>query len=155
MASPLVQRDTPGELTPEVLPARFNYVGVFLTLDCNKSCFYCINTVGKSRVRPWKGTFGLTGAQWIEGLNRLRLPDDLPVTLQGGEPSLHPEFLEIILGLRDDLHIDILTNLSFDVQQGTTGGGMSYLGPVGFQGLVILGSRNLVSTSTSVEPSSS
>lgn len=40
-------------------------------------------------------------------------------------------------------------DLSFDVQQGTTGGGMSYLGPVGFQGLVILGSRNLVSTSTS------
>lgn len=117
MASPLVHRDTLGELTPEVLPARFNYVGVFLTLDCNKSCFYCINTVGKSRVRPWKGTFGLTGAEWVEGLNRLRLPDDLPVSLQGGEPSLHPDFLDIILGLRDDLHIDILTNLSFDVRR--------------------------------------
>lgn len=115
-ASPLAHRDAGSDLQGVLLPARFNYVGVFLTLDCNKNCFYCINTLGKPRVRPWNGTFGLTGARWIEGLNRLRLPDDLPVTLQGGEPSLHPDFLEIILGLREDLRIDILTNLSFDVK---------------------------------------
>jgi hypothetical protein len=40
---------------------------------------------------------------------------DLPVTLQGGEPSLHPDFHEIINGLRSDLNIDVLTNLQFDV----------------------------------------
>ncbi|MCL4236386.1 MAG: radical SAM protein [Deltaproteobacteria bacterium] len=117
MVSPLVRDEADRDPLSVHIPERFNYVGVFLTLDCNKSCFYCINTVGKPRVRPWKGTFGLSGREWIDGLNRLRLPDDLPVTLQGGEPSLHPDFLEIILGLRDDLHIDILTNLSFDVER--------------------------------------
>ncbi len=117
MASPIVSVSASAPATSVRLPNRFNYVGVFLTLDCNKGCFYCINTVGRPRTRPWKGTFGLSGREWIEGLNRLGLPEDLPVTLQGGEPSLHPDFLEIILGLRDDLHIDILTNLSFDVER--------------------------------------
>jgi len=42
---------------------------------------------------------------------------DLPVTLQGGEPSLHPDFFWIIKNIRSDINIDILTNLTFDIKQ--------------------------------------
>ncbi len=38
----------------------------------------------------------------------------MPVTLQGGEPSLHRDFIYIINHLRRDIPIDILTNLNFD-----------------------------------------
>ena len=51
----------------------------------------------------------------MKSLFRLRSRPDLPVTLQGGEPSLHPDFHAIINGLREDIPIDILTNLQFDV----------------------------------------
>ena len=51
------------------------------------------------------------------GLNRLKARVDLPVTLQGGEPSLHKEFIYIINNLKPDLPIDILTNLQFDPEE--------------------------------------
>lgn len=42
---------------------------------------------------------------------------DLPVSLQGGEPTLHRGLHQIINGLRPDLNIDILTNLQFDIER--------------------------------------
>lgn len=94
------------------LPSEYNYVAAFLTLACNFRCSYCINRPDNSCTQrdhyPAKN--------WLQFLNRLSLPDDLPITLQGGEPSQHPEFLEIIQGIRPDLHVDLLTNLSFDVE---------------------------------------
>jgi len=40
-------------------------------------------------------------------LNRLDCPVDLPITLQGGEPSLHPDFIWIIKNIKKSLNIDI------------------------------------------------
>lgn len=92
------------------LPSEYNYIGLFLTLGCNLSCSYCINHItGKAKHRSL-----LSGEQWIEFINRLDLRDDLPVTLQGGEPSTHPHFFQILKGIRSDLKIDILTNLQFN-----------------------------------------
>ena len=39
------------------------------------------------------------------------------MTLQGGEPSLHPHFIDIIVGLDPRIKIDILTNLTFDLHR--------------------------------------
>lgn len=97
--------------TPLVLPPHYNYVGVFLTLACNLKCTYCINN--SSGVVQKKGH--LSGEEWVSHLNRLQLPTDIPITLQGGEPSIHPHFYKIINGIRNDLSIDLLTNLQFDV----------------------------------------
>lgn len=92
------------------LPPHYNYVAVFLTLSCNLRCSYCINHLsGKAR-----GRRHLNAVEWIAALNRLDLIDSLPITFQGGEPSLHPGFFEILGGLRDGLKIDLLTNLQFD-----------------------------------------
>ena len=98
---------------PLALPDDCNYVAAFLTLGCNLTCSYCINHLsGQARkAAPMKGR------DWIAGLNRLALTSDLPVTLQGGEPSLHPHFIDIILGLDARIGIDILTNLQFDTDR--------------------------------------
>ena len=95
-----------------VLPRHYNYIAAFLTFACNARCSYCINRFGGLKTR-WAQ---MTGKEWVAGLNRIRPRDDLPVTLQGGEPSLHPDFAYIINHLRRDLHIDILTNLRFDTR---------------------------------------
>jgi MoaA/NifB/PqqE/SkfB family radical SAM enzyme len=93
------------------LPKHFNYVAAFLTFACQLRCPYCINHHGGDLVKGRR----MTGKEWIAGLNRLTLPPDLPVTLQGGEPSVHKDFYEIINGIKAELQIDLLTNLEFDV----------------------------------------
>ncbi|MBI5483425.1 MAG: radical SAM protein, partial [Deltaproteobacteria bacterium] len=93
-----------------VIPDHYNYIAVFLTLACNLECSYCINRFNGGRYA--KGH--LSGDQWIRGLNRIVSRSGLPITLGGGEPSLHPDFFAIINGIRQDLNIDLLTNLQFD-----------------------------------------
>jgi hypothetical protein len=100
----------PRALRPVALPEDCNYVAAFLTLGCNLTCSYCINHLSGEARR----TTPMKGRDWIAGLNRLALKSDLPVTLQGGEPSLHPHFIDIIVGLDPRIRIDILTNLQFD-----------------------------------------
>ncbi|MDD5254682.1 MAG: radical SAM protein [Candidatus Omnitrophica bacterium] len=94
------------------VPARYNYIACFLTLSCNLRCSYCINYFGGGNASRRKL---IPGRDWVRGLNRIVCAPDMPVTLQGGEPSLHPDFIWIINHLKKDLHIDILTNLRFDV----------------------------------------
>lgn len=103
---------TTSDLPPVPLPDRCNYVAAFLTLACNLRCSYCINSYASPAARYKM----MSGRDWLRALNRLRSRPDLPVTLQGGEPSLHPDFHQILLGLSPDLHVDVLTNLQFDVE---------------------------------------
>lgn len=100
-------------LAPVILPPTYNYIAAFLTLDCNLHCSYCINSFGD--VAP--GRRHLSADQWLAGLNRIVAPPDLPVTLQGGEPTLHPEFINVVNGIKTDLNIDLLTNLELDVER--------------------------------------
>lgn len=96
-------------LPPLLVPASYNYIAAFLTLRCNLRCSYCINGFGAlSRSRRL-----LTAQEWLAGLNRLHSRPDLPITLQGGEPSLHPGFYEIVTGVRPETALDLLTNLQF------------------------------------------
>ncbi|OGX53932.1 MAG: hypothetical protein A2306_03605 [Omnitrophica WOR_2 bacterium RIFOXYB2_FULL_38_16] len=95
------------------LPGRFNYIACFLTLNCNFNCDYCINWL-ENRDNKWPQ---ISGQDWTHALNRLVSRRDLPITLQGGEPSLHPDFFSIINNIETQLNIDILTNLSFDVEK--------------------------------------
>ncbi|OGQ96479.1 MAG: hypothetical protein A2521_09325 [Deltaproteobacteria bacterium RIFOXYD12_FULL_57_12] len=98
-------------MKPIRIPDTFNYIGVFLTLACNFNCSYCINRFGGvGRVAGQ-----LTGKEWATAINRLVSRDDLPVTLQGGEPGLHPDFFYILNKIKPELRIDLLTNLTFDL----------------------------------------
>lgn len=108
-----LQSDNEQKLPDIEVPKSCNYIGIFLTLCCNLNCSYCINRYNDLALPRQI----LSAADWIQGLNRLQSRSDLPVTLQGGEPSLHPGFYDIINGIRPDLNIDLLTNLQFDEQE--------------------------------------
>jgi MoaA/NifB/PqqE/SkfB family radical SAM enzyme len=100
-------------MTPIVIPESHNYLAVFLTLACNLRCSYCINRFETGRLEKNR----LSGEDWVRGLNRIVSRDDLPLSLQGGEPSLHPDFYYILNNIRRDLNIDLLTNLQFDIEK--------------------------------------
>jgi len=94
-----------------ILPKHYNYIGVFLTLRCNVNCVYCINRQGKFEIPD-----EMSGDQWIEALSRIETREDLPITLQGGEPTMHREFYKIAKGLFDK-KLDLLTNGKFNRQE--------------------------------------
>lgn len=92
-----------------------NYVAFFLTLACNLRCSYCINLHGTgSRYSGAKKSY-LTVKEWVESANRLILRNNLPLTLQGGEPTLCKGFYEIVNGVKEEIKMDLLTNMSFDI----------------------------------------
>ena len=102
-------------MKPIIIPQTYNYIACFLTLGCNYRCSYCINHFESARLKNIKNI--IPGKEWVKGINRIVSRGDLPVTLQGGEPSIHPDFIYIINNIKPELHIDILTNLQFDVNE--------------------------------------
>jgi len=54
---------------------------------------------------------------WIKAANRLTLRDDLPLTLQGGEPTLHKGFYRIVNEVKKEIKMDLLTNMAFDTDE--------------------------------------
>ncbi len=100
-------------MKPLVILKSYNYIGIFLTFTCNYDCSYCINRFEESMVRRKI----MSGKDWVEGINRIVSTPDLPITLQGGEPSCHPDFYYIIKNIKPELNIDILSNISFDIDE--------------------------------------
>lgn len=104
-------------MLPEItIPDRYNYIAAFLTLACNLNCSYCINlhedpTSGRGRII----TKHMTAEEWIEALNRIQ--PRLPITLQGGEPTVFKHFYAIMEGVRKDHKFDLLTNMQFDERE--------------------------------------
>ncbi len=94
-----------------VLPNEYKYIAAFLTMRCNINCTYCLNDFGEKFKR--ESYEEVSGEEWVEGLDRLESRAEVPVTLCGGEPSVHPDFIYIINNLKPELNIDILTNLQF------------------------------------------
>lgn len=102
------------------LPNTLNYIGVFLTLECNLNCHYCINDPRQSGQRsslfPIKSRSlrkGLTPAEWATALRRIPFSPDLPITLQGGEPMLYWGAKGLGLILAEVPHyFDLLTNFA-------------------------------------------
>lgn len=92
------------------LPDSYSYIGVFLTLSCNLSCSYCINhLVGLKMGRKL-----LRADDWARGLERINSAKKIPLSLQGGEPTIHPDFYEIVRQIPDEIEMDLLTNIQFD-----------------------------------------
>lgn len=97
-----------------IVPPETNYISISLTFRCPLNCPYCINdyTAG---VKINEADNEVPGDMWVKALNRLQIPKNVPLTLEGGEPSLHSGFYEIIDGVKNK--INILTNLCFDVDE--------------------------------------
>lgn len=84
------------ELTPLAPHESLNYIGLFLTLECNLNCSYCINDpeqLGQRNllfpIESKSVRKSLSPQEWVQALRRLPFRADLPVTLQGGEPMLY------------------------------------------------------------------
>ena len=109
-------------LPPLQLPESLNYIGLFLTLECNLNCSYCINDPQqagrRSSLFPIETKAKavrkeLRPEQWVEALSRIPFSDDLPITLQGGEPMLFGAgrgLGELLSGLPH--YFDLLTNFA-------------------------------------------
>lgn len=94
------------------LPHGINYAEAYLTLRCNLGCSYCINNDGSTAKKRKE----LTAKQWADALNRIDF-GDVPLTLGGGEPTLHEGFFDLLDALRPDIQIDLLTNLTFNIDE--------------------------------------
>lgn len=100
------------------LKTHHNYVAFFLTFACNLHCPYCINNHNERlRHRQIKRNY-LAVEKWIQAANRLVLRKDLPLTLQGGEPTLYNKnFYRFVNEVKEEIKMDLLTNMMFDVDK--------------------------------------
>jgi hypothetical protein len=89
-----------------------NYAAFFLSFNCNLSCFYCVNAYNGSSLKKQE----MPVEDWIRAANRLTFSEDLPLTLQGGEPTLYKDFYRFVREVKSDIKMDLLTNLMFDVE---------------------------------------
>ena len=80
-------------------------VHVYLTLACNLMCSYCVNQANlkESKLKYYKIA---PGKNWVKALNRA----NKTIIFTGGEPTLHPDFIEIINGIKKELPIIVYTN---------------------------------------------
>lgn len=100
------------------VPLEYNYIGAFITLGCNLNCSYCINLNEEGSNRKSVTRTAMSGANWAKAINKLNiLNTDLPITIQGGEPTFHKEFYEMINLIDDNIKLDLLTNMMFDVDE--------------------------------------
>lgn len=94
-----------------------NYVAFFLTFACNLRCTYCINIhKGGTRTEQTQRRH-LPVDDWIRAANRFVLRSDLPLSLQGGEPTLYPGFYRLVQEVTPKIKMDLMTNLMFDVDE--------------------------------------
>lgn len=94
-----------------------NYTAFFLTLACNLKCPYCINLHDGGARHNKAGRTHLGADEWIKAANRLVLRQGLPLTLQGGEPTLHKGFYRIVNEVKHEIKMDLMTNMMFDVDE--------------------------------------
>lgn len=99
-----------------ITPPGYNYIACFLTLRCNLNCSYCIN-----KYEDFQPQEEMNTEDWIKGLSRIYTRQDLPVTLQGGEPTIYPGFYKIAnaLHFQHKKHLDLLTNGMFNLKEFT------------------------------------
>jgi hypothetical protein len=56
----------------------------------------------------------LRADDWARGLARINSAKKIPLSLQGGEPTIHPDFYEIVRQIPDEIELDLLSNIQFD-----------------------------------------
>jgi len=105
------------QLPPITPKPDHNYVAFFLSLACNLRCNYCINLHDHVSRPEQARRNSMSADDWITAANRLVLRADLPLTLQGGEPTLHQGFYRIVNEVRPEIKMDLMTNLMFDVDR--------------------------------------
>lgn len=92
------------------------YVAFFLTFGCNLDCGYCLNRHNEGSRYRRSNNSHLDVERWIKAADRLVLRDDLPLTFQGGEPTIHKGFYRFVNEVKPSIKMDLLTNMMFNVE---------------------------------------
>jgi pyrroloquinoline quinone biosynthesis protein E len=61
-----------------------------LTHACNYRCVHCVNDSGQTRMKE------LSTENWLRVIDQAAISGVVSITLSGGEPTLHPGFLDIV-----------------------------------------------------------
>lgn len=93
-----------------IIPNDINYIEMYFTLRCNLGCDYCINKAS-GIIRNRKE---MSAIDFANNINRFHFNNN-PLTIGGGEPTIRDDFYDFVKNLRKDIKIDLLTNLSFDL----------------------------------------
>lgn len=105
----------------KIIEAPFDYYyGVFLNLNCSLPCEYCVQKITLPHV-PIARYPIVSGRQWVDALNSiagrtrkrfLRAPKKRKISITGGEPSLHPDFVYVLNNLDKNWKITVTSNFS-------------------------------------------
>jgi len=105
----------------KVIEAPFDYYfGAFLNLSCSLPCEYCVQKISLPG-QPVARYSLMPGQEWVEALNSiagrtkkrfLRHPKRKKISITGGEPSLHPDFIYILNNLDKDWKITVTSNFT-------------------------------------------
>ncbi|MDD4953667.1 MAG: hypothetical protein PHG40_02035 [Candidatus Omnitrophica bacterium] len=103
----------------KIIEAPFDsYYGVFLTMACSFSCEYCVQKISLPQ-QPVASYPIIPGEDWVEALNSisgrarrkfLRPTKKKKLSITGGEPTLHPDFVYILNHLDKDWRITVTSN---------------------------------------------
>ncbi len=91
-----------------IVPDNYDYVGVYITNKCHLRCPYCITEHFDAEYKE-KHRELLSAEQWVTHLNRFVLPEDVPITLQGGEPFVFKNIWHFLENMEHP--VDIMTAL--------------------------------------------
>jgi len=107
------------QMKEKIIEAPFeSYFGVFLTLACSLACEYCVQKVSLPN-QPLGRYPIVSGKMWVEALNSitprikkrfLRPAKKKKISITGGEPTLHPDFVYIINNLDNNWRITVTSN---------------------------------------------
>ena len=93
-----------------IIPKSYNYIGAFLTYNCNLNCSYCINHFDYLALVMQR-----TAGEWVDHLKHIPTTPELPITLQGGEPTCLTGFYWLVNRLhKQGAFLDLLTNGDFN-----------------------------------------
>ncbi len=94
--------------------------GVFLNLDCNLNCHYCVQRISLP-ARPLANYPIRSGKEWVRALNAignrtqrrfLRRRRIKKLSILGGEPTVYPDFLYVVNHLDKNWKITVTSNFN-------------------------------------------
>ncbi|MFC1631695.1 radical SAM protein [Candidatus Omnitrophota bacterium] len=106
-------------MQPKIIDSHFTaFWGVFLNLECNLRCPYCIQKVSLPS-KPLAKYRSRKGREWTDALNAianrseprfLRPPRLKKLSILGGEPTVYPDFLYVLNNLDRRWKITVTSN---------------------------------------------
>jgi hypothetical protein len=98
------------ELPKIIVSPEQNYIAAFPALSSGLDIYGEFDNASGPPVKR----SSMTGRQWTDALNRFVLREDLPITLQCGEPSLNDDLFFIVNNLRSDIRLVLNISLHID-----------------------------------------